>query len=269
MGDDGPTRAHDGAVTDTTTLVEDLEVRRCRPDGDRGALPVVLLHEGLGSVALWRDFPVLLAAATGREVVAWSRPGHGRSAPMARPHGPDYMHLLAADVPRVLGDVLGIDRAVLLGHSDGASIALLHAASAPAADVPAIALLAPHVVVEERSLEGIEAARARYATTDLPDRMARHHDDADALFRAWNDVWLSDEFRDWDITAVLDRVTQPVLLVQCADDDYGTLHQLDLVEAGVAGPTARLVLERGGHSPHLADPGAVCAAVRSLVEHVD
>lgn len=177
------------------------------------------------------------------------------------------MHREAAALGQVLHGTLDLDAAVLVGHSDGASIALLHAAD-PSASVAAVVLLAPHVVVEDETVAGIEQAKVEYLGTDLPQRMARHHDDADGLFWAWNDVWLSEEFRSWDIREVLSRVDVPTLLVQCEDDRYGTLRQLEMIEDGVAGECHRMVLPGGGHAPHLAEPDRVVGAVsRFLADH--
>jgi pimeloyl-ACP methyl ester carboxylesterase len=218
----------------------------------------VLLHEGLGSVGLWRDFPDRLNAATGRRVVAFSRFGHGRSEPPPRPRTPAFFHEEALEVlPEVLVR-LDAPEPILVGHSDGASIALIHAGHHP---VTGIALLAPHVFVEDVTVAEIRIARERYAEGGLRERMARHHDDVDAAFRGWCDVWLDPAFRDWNLEADAERVTCPALLIQGVDDPYGTLEQLDRIEARVRGPVTRLELP-GGHSPHLEAPEAVLAAVR-------
>ena len=149
---------------------------------------------------------------------------------------------------------LGVERPILIGHSDGASIALLHAGGGH--PVAGLVLLAPHVFVEDRSIDGIAAARAAYEDTDLRERMARHHVDVDATFRGWNDVWLSDAFRSWDITDRLAAIDVPVLVVQGTDDEYGSLAQLDAIEADVAGPVTRVVLPDVGHAPHVDAPDA-------------
>jgi pimeloyl-ACP methyl ester carboxylesterase len=230
--------------------------------GSTALAPIVLLHEGLGSARLWRSFPSALAVATGRRVVAPSRHGYGRSGPASLPRRPWYMHHEAQDVLPEFLSVLGISSPVLVGHSDGASIALLYAGGSPAGGVVAIA---PHVIVEDRSIAGIEAARSRYLSSDLPERMARHHADAEATFWGWNDIWLSPEFRAWDIRAELAGLSCPVLAVQAADDEYGTLAQLNLLAASVAAPVERLVLDAGGHSPHLSRASAVVEAVSAFV----
>jgi pimeloyl-ACP methyl ester carboxylesterase len=219
----------------------------------------VLLHEGLGSVGLWRDFPSRLNEATGRRVVAFSRFGHGRSEPPRRPRTPAFFHEEALEVlPDVLQQV-DAPEPILVGHSDGASIALIHAGHHPAT---AIALLAPHVFVEDVTVAEIRIARERYTEGGLRERMARHHDDVDAAFWGWCDVWLDPAFRDWSLEADAERVTCPTLLIQGVDDPYGTLEQLDRIEARVRGPVTRLEVP-GGHSPHLEAGGEVMAALSS------
>jgi len=224
---------------------------------------IVLLHEGLGSIGLWRGVPSALHEATGRRTVTYSRAGYGHSGPVPLPRPLTYMHHEADVVLPVLLDALAIARPVLVGHSDGASIALLAAGAGLA--VTALVLLAPHVVVEDVSVDAIAAARTAYTETDLRDRLARHHDDVDVAFRGWNDAWLDPRFREWNITDRLPGVTAPVLVIQGADDPYGTTRQLDLIAAGVRGPLERLVLPGLGHAPHLEAPDLVLPAV---VAHV-
>jgi pimeloyl-ACP methyl ester carboxylesterase len=232
--------------------------------GDDALAPVVLLHEGLGSVRLWRDFPAALAAATGARIVAFSRYGHGASDPPLRPRTPRFMHEEAlAVLPRVLA-ALGIAEPVLLGHSDGASIALIHAASRP---VRAVIALAPHVFVEELCLDEIRAAKRTYETHGLRERMARHHRDPDAAFYGWNDVWLHPEFPRWNIEDVLPRIDCPLLLVQGTDDQYGTLAQLDAIERAVTGPVERVHLPCR-HSPQLEAPGTTLALATRFLTRV-
>jgi pimeloyl-ACP methyl ester carboxylesterase len=224
--------------------------------GDPAAPAIVLLHEGLGSVGLWRDFPAALAAATGARVVAFSRYGHGASDPPPRPRTPRFMHEEALEVlPRLLA-ATRIERPVLLGHSDGASIALIHAAAHP---VAAVVALAPHVFVEELCLAEIRGAQETYETGGLRARMARHHRDPDAAFYGWNDVWLDPGFLDWSIEDRLPRISCPVLLIQGEHDQYGTLAQLDAIERAVPGPVERVQLPCR-HAPQLEAPGATLAA---------
>ena len=229
--------------------------------GDDGRGPLVLLHEGLGSVLLWRGLPERLAEATGRRTVAFSRFGHGESGPPPKPRTPAFMHEEAREVLPELLTALGIERPVLVGHSDGASIALLYAAEH---DVEALALLAPHVFVEEETLRGIRAARDAFANGDLRERLARRHRDPDVAFHGWCDVWLDAAFRGWNIEAAADRVTAPALLVQGDDDEYGTMAQIDSIARRLRGPVTRLALP-GGHSPHLEHPDTVVAAIAKLI----
>lgn len=232
---------------------------------DDGRAPLVFLHEGLGSLGLWRGFPAAVHAATGRRTVVWSRHGYGWSAPVAGPRGIDYMHVEARQALPELMERLGIDHPIHVGHSDGASIALVHAGTPELPEATALVLLAPHVVVEDHSVTGIARARERYLATDLEQRLARHHRDPAATFWGWNDVWLSDAFRAWDITGLLPGITCPVLAIQGRDDEYGTLRQLDLVEDGCAGPVARVHLDDCGHAPHLERPDATLAAVTAFL----
>lgn len=235
--------------------------------GDAERSPLVFLHEGLGSIDLWRGFPDDVRAATGdRTTLVYARHGYGRSAPATSPRPLEYMHHEADVVlPQLLGR-LGLDRPVLVGHSDGASISLLYAGAG--GEVCGIVALAPHVFVEDATIAGIEAARIAFTTTDLPVRLARYHDDPAATFRGWNDVWLSQEFRGWNIEDRLGGVAAPVLLVQGTADDYGTLAQLDAIGRGIRGPCARVVVDGAGHAPHLDARDRVVAAVADFVASV-
>jgi pimeloyl-ACP methyl ester carboxylesterase len=216
-----------------------------------GAEPaLIFLHEGLGSVALWRDFPQRLAAATGRRALVYSRAGHGQSDVPAEDRTPRFMHDEALDVLPELLRTAGIERPVLVGHSDGGSIALIHASRHP---VAGLILLAPHVFVEDVTVASIEEARETFATTNLGERMARYHRDAERTFRLWNDIWLAPDFRAWNIEDVLEDVTAPTLLIQGEHDQYGTLAQIDAIERGVSGPVRRVVLDCR-HAPQLEAP---------------
>jgi pimeloyl-ACP methyl ester carboxylesterase len=232
--------------------------------GDPALAPLLFLHEGLGSVRLWRRFHHRLAAATGRRAIAFSRLGHGGSDLPPGKRTPRYMHDEAGEVVPAVRAALDLDRVVLVGHSDGASIALLHAATAA---VEGLVVLAPHVFVEEIGLRGIEQARRDYVEGDLRARMARYHRDPDVTFWNWNDGWLDDAFRDWDIRAELAAVTCPVLGVQGTADPYGTVVHVEAVRERAAGPVTVEVLDCG-HAPHLERPvetdAAVTAFLRSL-----
>lgn len=247
------------------------------PAGADAALPpLVFLHEGLGSVAMWRDWPASLCAATGRAGIVYSRQGYGRSSPVADVRGaprrhadgtrsgrlqPDYMHREALEVlPRLLAR-LGLQRPVLVGHSDGATIALIHAAHHP---VTACVVMAPHVMVEDISVQSIAEARQAYESTGLRERLARHHDDVDVAFWQWNDVWLSPAFRDFDIRDEVRAITAPLLAIQGQDDQYGTMAQVDDLAAAV--PHARVLkLAACGHSPHRDQPMAVNQAIAAFL----
>jgi pimeloyl-ACP methyl ester carboxylesterase len=236
------------------------------------ARPVmVFLHEGLGSVSMWRDFPQRVCEATGLRGLVYSRPGYGASSP--RPPNeqwaPDFMHRQAHEVLPALLTALGVDATRqpvwLFGHSDGGSIALLHAARFPA-QVAGLVVLAPHILVEDVSVQSIEVARQAYIQTDLRQRLARHHDDPDSAFWGWNRVWLSPEFKSWHITDELRSMAAPVLAVQGLDDEYGTLEQIRGI-ARVHPTTQLLELAACGHSPHRDQPEALLAAVAAFVTH--
>lgn len=212
---------------------------------------LVLLHEGLGSISMWRDFPERLAAATGCGVLAYSRLGYGRSDPAPLPRPLSYMHDEAAEtLPRVL-DHFGITRCMLVGHSDGASIAALYAGGTKDARVAGIVLMAPHFIVEEISVTSIAAAKAAYERGDLRQRLARHHgDNVDCAFWGWNGAWLDPAFRDWDIRACLPDIAVPVLVIQGENDEYGTLRQVEIAQSMCGAPVRTAILPACGHSPH-------------------
>jgi pimeloyl-ACP methyl ester carboxylesterase len=226
--------------------------------GDNSLPAIVMLHEGLGSIDLWRSFPAALNRATGRRVIAFSRFGHGRS--QTSPWGAEVTGFHHREALRLLPDLfatLGVQAPLLVGHSDGASIALIYAGHHP---VAGLVLLAPHAFVEELTLASIRQTRADYLEADLRRRMARHHDDVDAAFWGWCDMWLDPAFKAWNLEADAARVTAPALLIQGGDDPYGTIEQIDRIEAALAGPATRLVVP-GGHSPHLEHQAEVTAAV--------
>lgn len=241
-----------------------LEVQRIAGPG--GRQPIVFLHEGLGSVAMWRDWPAQVCAACGRAGIVYSRRGYGRSDPVPDVRGagrlePDYMHREAWEVLPGLLQALGLQAPVLLGHSDGGSIALLYASRHP---LSACVVMAPHVIVEDISVQSIAQAREAYERNGLRERLARFHADVDVAFWQWNDAWLDPRFRAFDIRQDCRRIEAPVLAIQGVDDAYGTLRQIEEI-APTRGPFGKLVLEACGHSPHRDQPAAVTARMAEFL----
>jgi len=233
----------------------------------RDAPTLVFLHEGLGSVSMWRDFPEKAARATGCAAVVYSRYGHGRSEVLREPRRVDYMHVEAlAALPELL-ERLGIGAPVLVGHSDGGSIALIYAGAKDR--VKGLVLMAPHVFVEDLSVESIAAAKTAFETTDLPEKLARHHADAAKTFRGWNDIWLHPDFRQWSIEEYLPRVDCPLLAIQGFDDEYGTMAQLDAIAKQAGGTVELLRLADCRHSPHRDQPAVVLEAISRFVARLD
>lgn len=228
--------------------------------------PVVFLHEGLGSVSMWREWPAKLCQQLGRPGLVYSRQGYGQSADRADVRGagrlqPDYMHHEALGVLPELLRLLEIERPIVLGHSDGGTIALLHASQHP---VEACIVMAPHVVVEDISVRAIAAAKEAFEQGPLRQRLAPYHAHVDTAFWQWNDVWLSDAFRSYDIRTDVARITAPLLAIQGHDDPYGTMAQIDDIAA--AAPQTQLCkLAACGHSPHRDQTDAVMAAIAKFV----
>lgn len=218
--------------------------------GPEAAPTLVFLHEGLGSLGQWRDFPAALAAATGLGALVYSRVGYGGSDPAELPRPVRFMHHEAEVLGEVL-DAAGVRDAVLVGHSDGASIALIHAGSPAGGRVRALVVEAPHVFTEPGGLASIAAIAETYRATDLPRRLAKYHgDNTEGAFWGWNRVWLDPEFRAWNIEEFLPSIRVPTLVVQGEDDEYGTLHQVYAIQRQVAGPVETLILPACGHAPH-------------------
>ena len=230
-----------------------------------GAPIIVFLHEGLGSVSMWRDFPARFCSENGFKGLVFSRCGYGQSTlrPANEHWAPDFMHRQAHEVLPLLLAHLNIESPWLFGHSDGGSIALLYASKFEAAG---IVVVAPHILVEDLSITSIEKAREAYATTDLRARLARHHADPDSAFRGWNDVWLSPAFRTWNIEAELGNITCPVLAVQGEDDEYGTLDQIRGIARRVP-QTELLVIPNCAHSPHRDQPETLSRAAGRFIHH--
>jgi pimeloyl-ACP methyl ester carboxylesterase len=238
---------------------ERLEVLRIAPE--RSGTTMVFLHEGLGSVAGWRSFPRALCDRLAAPGLVYSRRGYGRSTPLAESRATDYLHREALDVLPALLDRCGVRRPLLVGHSDGGSIALLYASRF---DPLAIAIMAPHVFVEDVTIAGIVEARAAWERGKLKDPLARVHDDPDGAFFGWNDGWLKPAFRLWNIEAELPKIRCPVLAIQGHDDQYGTMEQLDRIARGAPGRTTLLKLEHCGHAPQRDQPEAVIEAIGAL-----
>lgn len=242
-----------------------IEYTLREPRAARAGRPVIVfLHEGLGSLAMWKDFPQSVADATGCTALVYSRRGYGQSDALPALRDVRYMHVEALEVLPVLLDRLGIEHPVLLGHSDGGSIALIFAGSA--AQMPAgVIAMAPHVRVEPLSVSSITAARDTFLNSDLKVKLGRYHADPESVFWGWNDIWLSPAFRTWNIEEYLPRITCPVLAIQGEEDEYGTMEQIRII--GRKAPRAQLLeLQRCGHSPHRDQPVAVTAAVARFID---
>ena len=224
----------------------------------------MFLHEGLGSVALWKDFPERVVAATGCSGFVYSRYGYGRSDPLIEPRQADYMHREALEVLPQLLAVLSIDAPVLIGHSDGASIALIHA-GATKWPVRGLVAMAPHVFVEDVCVASIAQAKLAFETTDLPQRLGRYHEDVASAFWGWNDIWLHPDFRNWSIEAYLPAVRCAVLLIQGEDDQYGSRAQVDAIARQISGPVETLMLQDCGHAPHVDRTEATLQAIARFV----
>ena len=247
-----------------------LEVQRIDAPAGRQRAPIVFLHEGLGSVAMWRDWPARVCTEAGRAGIVYSRRGYGGSEPVSDVRGtgrlaPDYMHREAWVVLPALLAALDIEAPVLLGHSDGGSIALLHASRFPLA---ACVVMAPHVIVEELSLRSIEQARQSYEEAGLRQRLAAYHQDVDGAFWQWNDAWLSPAFRSFDIRDDCRRITAPVLALQGLDDPYGSMRQIEEI-APTQGHFEMQALPACGHSPHRDQPGWATERIVSFLVALD
>jgi len=237
-----------------------LEAIACGPPPDQ-APTIVMLHEGLGCVALWRDFPQRLAAATGHGVFVYSRAGYGRSEPVDLPRPLDYMSREArVSLPAAL-EAIDFKRGILLGHSDGASIAAIYAGERADERIRGLILMAPHLFTEEMGLASIAEARRAYETGDLRAKLAKYHAHVDCAFRGWNDAWLDPGFKAWNIEDKVDRWRVPALLVQGADDQYETVKQIRAIEARSPTPVESLLLDACRHSPHFDQPQATLKAI--------
>jgi pimeloyl-ACP methyl ester carboxylesterase len=241
-----------------------LEYRMIGPRPD-AAPTIVMLHEGLGSVALWGPFPEQIAAATGAGVFVYSRASYGKSSRGKLPRSATFMHEEACDVlPRVL-DAIGFQRGFLLGHSDGASIATIYAGSIQDHRVRGLVLMAPHFFIEDTGIAEIERAREAFASGTLREKLKRWHADVDCAFRSWSEPWLSPEFRKWDITEALGYIRVPILIVQGEDDQYGTLKQVETAQQDCFCPVEAAVLPGVRHAPHREAPELTLKTVADFV----
>jgi pimeloyl-ACP methyl ester carboxylesterase len=245
----------------------DLEYRMIGPQPSERPT-IVMLHEGLGSAALWGDFPDRLQAATGMGVFVYSRAGYGASTSVALPRPLDYMSREAFEVLPALLDAIGFTRGVLLGHSDGASIAAIYAGAAGDHRLRGVVLMAPHFVVEDVSVASIAAIKQTYETTDLRNKLARWHRDVDNAFYGWNGVWLDPGFRRWDISEYLAYIRVPVAILQGEDDQYGTIRQIEIARDECYCPVDVTLIPQSGHSPQRDATELTLATVSEFVTHI-
>jgi pimeloyl-ACP methyl ester carboxylesterase len=236
------------------------------PSADAAAPTIVFLHEGLGSLSLWRDFPRRVVEVTGCPALVYSRYGYGQSDPIAAPRHVDFMHDEGLKALPELLDKLKIEKPILFGHSDGASIAIIYAGGAHR-PVSGLIVMAPHVLVEDVSIKSIRAAKKAYETTDLREKLGRFHADPDSAFRGWNDAWLSPKFLKWNIEEFLVGVSCPVLAIQGERDEYGTMEQIDRIVRAVSNAES-VKLPECRHSPHRDQPQAVLDAVARFVRRI-
>src|SRR3954452_12727741 len=244
-----------------------LEYRMIGPRPEAGPT-IVMLHEGLGSVTTWGEFPTKLAERTGAGVFVYSRAGYGKSSGITLPRPLDYMQREATDMLPALLDAIGFRRGILLGHSDGATIAAYYAGSRQDHRVRGLVLMAPHFFTEPEGLAGIRKARKAYETTDLRARLARHHANVDAAFRGWNEAWLDPGFAQFDTTDALAYIRVPVLVMQGSADPYGTLAQVRVLEEECYCPVETVVLPGVGHAPHREKPDETLAAIAAFTDRI-
>lgn len=244
-----------------------LEYRMLGPRPD-AAPTIVMLHEGLGSVTTWGDFPARVAQATGAGVFVYSRAGYGKSSTIALPRPLDYMQREATDVLPQLLDAIGFRRGILLGHSDGATIAAWCAGSVQDHRVRGVVLMAPHFFMEDSNVAAIRKTVETYATTDLRARLARHHADVDAAFRGWSGAWLDPGFATFDTTDALAYIRVPILALQGAADPYGTLAQVRVLDAECYCPVETVILDGVGHAPHREDPAAALQKIADFADRI-
>ena len=247
--------------------VADLEYRMIGP-APADAPTIVMLHEGLGSAALWGDFPDRLQAATDAGVFVYSRAGYGASTPVTLPRPLDYMSIEALDVLPDLLDRIGFRHGLLLGHSDGASIAAIYAGGVQDHRVVGVVLIAPHFIVEDMGVAAIAETRKAYETAGLKPKLARWHGDVDNAFYGWSDAWLDPEFRNWDISEYLAFIRVPVAILQGADDQYGTIRQIEIAREECYCPVDVTIIPGAGHSPHREAPETTLNSIAEFARSI-
>lgn len=230
---------------------------------------LVLLHEGLGSVTLWRDFPQALVDATGFGVLAYSRAGYGASDPVDLPRPLDYMTREAIETVGDVLDAAGIEHAILLGHSDGATIATIYAGSVSDMRIRSLILMAPHFFTEPMGLAAIRAAGVDYVSGDLREKLGKYHANVDVAFNGWYDAWTNPDFEAWHVGDTIDHLRIPVLAIQGRDDPYGTLAQIEEIETRIYSPVETAILNDCGHAPHLDQRHAMMEAIRDFCARLD
>jgi len=245
----------------------DLEYRMIGPS-PAAAPSIVMLHEGLGSVGLWGDFPDRLAEATGLGVFVYSRAGYGASTPVKLPRPLDYMHIEAFEVLPKLLDLIGFRSGLLLGHSDGASISAIYAGGIADHRVRGVVMIAPHFIAEDISVTSIAEIKSAYETTELRAKLARWHNDVDNAFYGWNGAWLDPQFRAWDISEYLAYIRVPVAIVQGANDQYGTVRQVEIAEQECYCPVEVTMIPGAGHSPQRDAPEATLGAIAEFAKSI-
>ena len=227
---------------------------------------IVFLHEGLGSIAMWKKFPSRLIKLTNSNAFVYSRHGHGASEKLDTPRNKDYLQNEAIEIlPKIL-DFFGIKQPILVGHSDGASIALIYA-SKYSHNLAGLIAIAPHVFVEELTLSGIRLACAQFQNARFRQKLSAYHADADDLFLQWSNIWLSPEFREWNIVESLSQISTPLLIIQGEDDQYGSLSQLTAIENSVPFTVEKKIIPSCGHSPHLECPDQTLGVIKKFIDN--
>lgn len=256
--------------TDLQLIIDGLSLEaRCYGPPPESAATLILLHEGLGCVELWRTIPEQLVQATGCGVFAYSRAGYGASDPAFLPRPLDYMTQEATAVLPAIMSIIQVKKTVLIGHSDGASIAAVYAGSQQDHSLSGIVLIAPHFFTEPDSLASIQQAKIAYVETDLREKLGKYHHNVDNAFRGWNDAWLDPDFEHWDITEYIDYIRVPVLAIQGTDDQYGTLAQINILAERSYAPVDQLIIPECQHAPHLEATETTLNAIAEFVSRLE